>query len=56
MRRTWREELVHIYREANRVVDWIAKWGNNQVIGVYELISITQQILQLVDEEAHGVA
>lgn len=33
MQREWYVMVVHIYREANAVADWIARWGLNQPLG-----------------------
>lgn len=35
--RQWVVEIKHIFRQANKVSDWLAKWAMRQGIGVSEM-------------------
>lgn len=52
--RDWLVKVVQTCRVANHVVDWIAKWAIDQVLRSYSLISLTQQLCQILEKETDG--
>lgn len=45
--RPWEVELKHTFREANRVLDWVAKWAVSRGVEVLELNFLPQELVDI---------
>lgn len=50
----WKVEIKHVFREANKVPDWLAKWIMKHDMLVSELVQPPVNLLQVLDEDASG--
>ncbi|CAL1395909.1 unnamed protein product [Linum trigynum] len=51
----WVVNLVHVYREGNRVADWLSKHSLVYPYGMHELDSPPQELLPLLQDDQRGI-
>ncbi|CAL1377728.1 unnamed protein product [Linum trigynum] len=51
----WIVNLFHVYREGNRVTDWLSKHSLVYPYGTHELETPPYELLQLLQDDAEGV-
>ncbi|KAA3475772.1 non-LTR retroelement reverse transcriptase-like [Gossypium australe] len=56
LRRPWTTQMRHIYREGNRVADWLAKFGTSLSLGTYLYPLPPRGVLGILVEDASGYA
>lgn len=49
--RDWFIEILHICREANKIVEWITKWASGQGVGIFELPRPPQELIELLEAD-----
>ena len=52
----WEVQVFHVYREGNRVADWLANQGVAQSHRIVILEDIPLALRRIVDEDFRGVA
>lgn len=48
-------EFHHVYREANKIVDWLANWVLKKALGEHFLHCPPEALVAQLEADAHGV-
>ena len=55
IRRNWRVEITHVYREANFTADYLATLACSLPLGLHVLNSPPKGVLQFMSQDTYGV-
>lgn len=50
--RDWSLVVRHVFRELNKIVDWIARWIAEEEFRAFELDHLPQELLEMLEDEA----
>ncbi|KAL6272039.1 hypothetical protein ACE6H2_022731 [Prunus campanulata] len=51
----WNCYILHVYRETNFAVDFLAKMGHHKDLGYHELSSPPDQMQSILDDDKNGL-